>query len=316
MATDTKPSRDLVNHDTVFKISMENIATARDFLESHLPTPIKAKIDLSQLASLKTDFTTTTMKQRHCDVLFKTNINGDTGYLYILVEQQSRADKFMPLRMLEYQLHIMQRYKKKEKLPIVVPLIFYTGKLRYPYSTDIFDLFDDGQQALAKTCLLQPVKLLDLSQIPHDELLHHGRAALMELVMKAVWENKAKQLVQLLNEVLGTYYNVNESTEARYIDNMLYYYLSRATHEQSEQLLSVAPALIAPVGEHVMAITTTLFDKGVEQGMQQGMQQGLEEAKLAMVRSMLADNVDHRLIAKYAELPLEIIQRESKALVV
>ncbi len=69
-------SKELMSHDSVFKASLEDLATARDFFESHLPDSVKDKIDLSYLVSISTNFITKLFKQRHTDILYQTKIDG------------------------------------------------------------------------------------------------------------------------------------------------------------------------------------------------------------------------------------------------
>ena len=63
--------------------------------------------------------------------LYLAKINGDKGFLYLLVEHQSKADRLMPFRVLEYACRIMRQdlNNGKKSLPIVIPLVFITGKL-------------------------------------------------------------------------------------------------------------------------------------------------------------------------------------------
>jgi hypothetical protein len=56
-----------------------------------------------------------------------------------------------------------------KQLPIIYPLIFYSGKRPYNHSTNIFDLFGN-QKKLAEDILYKPYQLVDLKQIPDDKL--------------------------------------------------------------------------------------------------------------------------------------------------
>jgi predicted transposase YdaD len=71
----------------------------------------------------------------------------------------------MPLRLLRYQLNIMEEHfnqfpKGNKKIPAVFCFLFYNGKRKpYPYSLDIFDLFYNpelGKQTLAKPAVNTP----------------------------------------------------------------------------------------------------------------------------------------------------------------
>lgn len=78
---------------------------------------------------------------------------------------------------------IMEQHLKthpKAKLPIVYPLIFFTGENPYPYSLDLLDLFD-GPKALAEQALYQPAQLIDVQQIPDEDLKQQTWSGVMQL---------------------------------------------------------------------------------------------------------------------------------------
>ena len=56
------------------------------------------------------------------------------------------------------------------------------------------------------------------------------------------------------------------------------------------------------------------LNKGITQGISQGMKQGAYEKTVETAKSMLADNLNIQFIAKYTNLPLEIIQQLKKEL--
>ena len=109
------------------------------------------------------------------DVLVETKINGVPGYIYVLVEHQSKPDEIMPLRIWSYMLKIMEYHITKNNtkvIPIVYPIIFYNGKKRYNYSTNLLDLCANRQLAQRVLGDLTPIQLTELNQIPDAELQH------------------------------------------------------------------------------------------------------------------------------------------------
>jgi len=86
----------------------------------------------------------------------------------------------MPFRILKYLVSIWDLYlktnKKKSQLPLIYPMIFYTGFNRYNYSTCLFDLFSDNK--LAKDIFSNPYQLIDLS-------VRHESATLLAAVSAA-----------------------------------------------------------------------------------------------------------------------------------
>src|SRR4051794_16944343 len=91
-------------HDKIFRKAMENLMVAMEFLDTHLPKDIRRFIDLSTLKIEKESFIERKLKNRASDVLFSVNFNGNPGYIYLLLEHQTKCDHFMALRLFKYML--------------------------------------------------------------------------------------------------------------------------------------------------------------------------------------------------------------------
>lgn len=79
-----------------------------------------------------------------------------------------------------------------KKLPLVIPVLFYTGKRSpYPYSTHWLDEFDDP--ALAGKLYSSAFPLVDVTVIPDEEIAGHRSMAALTLLQKHIhqrdWQN-------------------------------------------------------------------------------------------------------------------------------
>lgn len=121
-------------HDKFFKKALSNLTIAQEFFGTHLPPTFKKLIDLSTLSIEKGSFVDSALREHLSDMLYKVNIDNREGYIYILLEAQSTPDELMAFRVLEYSVQIMRRHldkqahdKKPETLPLVMPVVFYSG---------------------------------------------------------------------------------------------------------------------------------------------------------------------------------------------
>lgn len=160
------------HHDRYIRSMMAHPKVAEEFFENHLPENIKDVVDLSSIS------------MQIADILFSAKFQGEQGYFYLLVEHASSPDKMLPFRMLKYMIAIMDSHLIKaasRKLPVIYPLILYTGKKPFRHSMDLFDLFGQDK-ALAKDILKKPYQLIDLTQVSDEALKQYqwfGTAALM-----------------------------------------------------------------------------------------------------------------------------------------
>ncbi len=128
----------LSQHDSLFKKFLGDIAVARDFLEVHLPPHLGERCDFSTLTMESGSFIEDDLRTQCSDMLYSVQTNAGKGYIYTLVEHQSRPEKLMAFRLMRYAVAAMQRHLEQgnDTLPVVIPLLFYHGTTSpYPYST-------------------------------------------------------------------------------------------------------------------------------------------------------------------------------------
>ena len=124
-------------HDAFFRQVMTQPDAARDFLDIHLPRDLRTMCDLSTLQLESGNFIEDDLRARYSDVLWSVQMNQQQGYLYALIEHQSKPDKQMTQRLMRYSLAEMQRHIEAghETLPVVVPILFFTTARRGPTPT-------------------------------------------------------------------------------------------------------------------------------------------------------------------------------------
>lgn len=117
-------------HDAVFKQFLMHAETARDFLEIHLPVELRELCDLNTLHLESGSFIEESLKGHSTDVLYSVQMQGNPGYLHVVIEHQSKPDKKMAFRMMRYSIAAMHRHLEADhdKLPLVVPILFYQAR--------------------------------------------------------------------------------------------------------------------------------------------------------------------------------------------
>ncbi|WP_119963842.1 Rpn family recombination-promoting nuclease/putative transposase, partial [Candidatus Fukatsuia symbiotica] len=220
-------------HDAFCKKFLGNLEVARDFLKTHLPPAILEKCDLSTLKVEDCSFVDENLRQYFSDIVYSMQMNdGSKAYIQCIIEHQSNPQLLMTFRELRYCVGIWQKYFDKnpnEKLPIVVPILFYHGKRRpYPYSRDLMDCFVDPE--LAREIYTKPFPLVDISVIPDEEIMTHGHVALMELVQKHIYMRDMINIVGPIAELLNKGYTNRELFHA-----LLYYITYQGETKNTEK---------------------------------------------------------------------------------
>lgn len=97
-----------------------------DFLDIHLPAPLRALCNLNTLRLESGSFIDDELRASHSDILYSLQTQAGEGYIYLLIEHQSSADRHMAFRLMRYAIAAMQRHLDKghTQLPLVIRCCF------------------------------------------------------------------------------------------------------------------------------------------------------------------------------------------------
>ncbi|MGI9214898.1 MAG: Rpn family recombination-promoting nuclease/putative transposase [Gammaproteobacteria bacterium] len=281
-------------HDKIFRLSLSNLPVAKDFLKNHLPKQILKIINLKNLTVCPNSYITEELAENLSDILYKTNIihGKQDCYIYTLIEHQSVPLWNMPLRIMQYQLavidtHLRQNPKQK-KLPIVISLLVYNGtKSPYPLSLNIFDLFHDPE--LAKKTFAKPACLVDVTAMSDLEIKKHNIVGLLEFSQKHIRDRKflkltIKNLTYMINQLLNSVPNqeiANNNWLKNYITGVLHYVYYFANIVDDAEFYKELEEIEFIKKENIMG---ALARKIENQGIQKGMHQGIQKVALKLLQ--------------------------------
>lgn len=286
----------LTPHDKYFKSVMSDPKVAREFFEQNLPVNIKSVINFATIQPQKESFIDDKLRLQITDLLYSAEFGDKLGYLYLLVEHQSTPDKLMAFRVLKYMVAIMEYHIKKtnsDKLPIVYPVIFYTGNKSYNYSTDLFDLFGSKKE-LVKDILWRPYQLIDLSKIPDEKLKEFLRYGVVARTMKHIYE---KDFLPVMRELIEDLRYIEGLGDMDYIYRLLSYIIEAGELNRQEFIETVKNGLTQIKEENVMTLAEQFRQEGREEGYQkgaalaeqckqEGLQEGIQEGEQKALRNI------------------------------
>jgi len=251
------------------------------------------------------------LKSKFCDLLFKVNTRkGETGFVYCLLEQQTKPDPTMPLRMMKYIIEILSRHVKPNKpLPLVAPLIFFNGRQKYNVPRSLADMFEDP--AMAQKLLLGEYPVIELAKISDEELKNSGLSFIMQFAMKHYYDQEIlRALEQMLSFV--RYFPGLQDKLRLFIEDYLCYNFSNIKEENLDNVKRlINDNLTEAMGEQIMGSLAEKWHNDVQQskqqGMQQGMQQGAYSRNVTIAKNMLKEGLDVSLISKVTNLSVQEI---------
>ncbi len=298
-------------HDKYAKSILSNVEVARSLIEAHLPPELVKRIDMNSLQLTNKSFVSEELKQLHSDVIYRLNIDNQKGYVYYCIENQSTADKKLPLRILDYNIELMKQHLNEgnEKLPIIINEVIYAGtESPYPYTIDIMDMFENP--ALANEVMFKPAKMTDLTVKTNEELLQDGIAGLMEVMIKQgvlrdhinFIKNNPQLTYSIVNSIFGY--------------TSVLYFLATGEVSNPEELVKAMVEAAPNKEKQIMTAAAQLIQKGRQEGIEvgvakgrlEGKLEGRQEGKLETAQNMLQKHLSIELIRDITGLSIEQIK--------
>ena len=296
-------------HDKLFRASLQYKEVAKEFLEMNLPIDIKNKINLNNIKHCNTTFIDAQLKLSQSDVLLKTTFNDKDAYVYILAEHQFTVNKLMPFRLLKYMVNIWEFHIKQANnqdcfpLPVIIPLVFYTGEGDYSGCRIFTELFAENSKIMEQL-LTSPFNLIDVNKLPEKDLISHIWAGTMSFIMRKRFRQHLK------SEILKIVDNLNIiglDKHDRFVIELMKYILNiDDEHRDIKEFISLMHNKLQPkLEEEFMTLADHIAEKGRQEGLQTGRQEGIMDVAI----KLLQENTDPVFVARITGLPLEQIKK-------
>ncbi|EFA9881375.1 Rpn family recombination-promoting nuclease/putative transposase [Escherichia sp. apec-93] len=291
-------------HDAVFKQFLMHAETARDFLDIHLPAELRELCDLDTLHLESGSFIEESLKGHSMDVLYSVQMQGNPGYLHVVIEHQSKPDKKMTFRMMRYAIAAMHRHLEADhdKLPLVVPILFYQGEATpYPLSMCWFDMFYSPE--LARRVYNNPFPLVDITITPDDEIMQHRRIVILELLQKHIRQRDLMLLLEQLVTLIDEGYTSGSQLVA-----MQNYMLQRGHTEQADLFYGVLRDRETG-GQSMMTLAQWFEERGRQEVRQEVIQEVRQEVRQEFALRFLSKGMSREDVAEMANLPLAEVDK-------
>jgi predicted transposase/invertase (TIGR01784 family) len=286
-------------HDKFFKLTMSNVAVAKDFFQSRLPAPLLELVDLSTLALQKETFVEDDFKSIEADVVYSAQFGEQPGYFYVLSEQQSAVDHWISFRLLRYMLSIMAKHHKqhpKNCLPIVYPIVVYSGRPIWQAPLDIFELFGE-HKTMAREILMQPYQLIDLHRLTNESLRQHLLSGVVEFSLR---NRKARDAAAFYDKLLP------------WLDEISMHFLDKAGNLMSIVLKYALAEIESEEVDTFLAKSKQYLSKSLRgEAMTLAevfRSEGRDEIKQAIALKMLAESADICAVAEMTSLPVAAVR--------
>jgi predicted transposase/invertase (TIGR01784 family) len=227
-----------------------------------------------------------------------------------MIEHASTSHPLIAFRLLKYMMGIMEEHlrgSKSKELPLVYPIVFYTGKRPYSHSLDLFDLFSEKDRDLARRTLFSPYHLIDLTQHSDEELSEFLWYGPMARLLKHIHD---ADIFPFFKSIMDNLKFLAAQEGEWYIKIMMTYMAKAGETPYQEELLKAAMEIETKMEDKLMTLADYIEERigqenhqrGLEEGLEEGLAEGAEKSKTEIARNMLLKGTDIDFIASVTGL--------------
>ncbi|ENS5327687.1 recombination-promoting nuclease RpnB, partial [Shigella sonnei] len=246
--------------------------------------------DLTTLKLESNSFIDEDLRQYYSDLLWSVKTQEGVGYIYVVIEHQSKLEELMAFRMMRYSIAAMQNHLDAgyKELPLVIPMLFYHGcRSPYPYSLCWLDEF--AEPAIARKIYSSAFPLVDITVVPDDEIMQHRKMALLELIQKHI---RQRDLLGLVDQIVSLL--VTGNTNDRQLKALFNYVLQTGDAQRFRAFIGEITERAPQEKEKLMTIADRLREEGAMQGK--------HEEALRIAQEMLDRGLDRELVMMVTRL--------------
>ncbi len=280
-------------HDKRYKKLFSHPTLLRELLESFVHEDFIHELDFSTLERIDKSFVTDNFAEKESDLIYKINFKSQEIYIYLLIEFQSKVDRFMALRILRYlcEFYEFLIQQKIKKLPAVFPVLLYNGDARWTAPCNIKELIDHVipeqyipdfsyypvlENELSKETLLQITNAVSAVFYIENSSVEEARKNIIKIIKLLMTESP--EVVTLFKNWLNDLLGFKDAEIIESLDEL------EETHEMFATALKKHDEELRRKSEQ-QGIKKGV-KKGVKKGIEKGIQKGIKEGKIEAARKM------------------------------
>ncbi|MCE7986096.1 MAG: Rpn family recombination-promoting nuclease/putative transposase [Caldilinea sp. CFX5] len=263
-------------HDRFFKQTLSRPEVATDLIRYYLPPEIVTLLDLTTVQIAKDSFVDKELQTHFSDLLYQVRTHdGNPAYVYTLFDHKSYSDSDVAFQLLRYKARIWEQLPRldKNKLPPIVPVVFYHGVTRWMVDPAFAALFPEEMPASLLPFLPNfQYHIIDLSGYNDAEIrgavLLRVTLLLFKYVLREDLREHLADILNLLNQLS------DRRTGLEYLETALRYLYHGAKAVTLVDLRQAVTHVFNEGGE----IMATIAEVLVEQGRADGLREGILES--------------------------------------
>lgn len=262
--------------DSDFKQLFAFPELACELLRAAVPSPWARHARAGDFTRLNASYVNLDGKQRHDDIVWCVHRPARPN-IYMLLEFQSRPEKFMALRMFSYvcllcEDLLRQRRATHGHFPLVLPVVLYSGRSQWNAATSLADLRPQANPHLEA---MQPeLKYCVVDRNTASHLIH----AVLELNQADDRQTRLPELMSIIDIWLRRQHNPDLSrTVIDWIKRQMGTAFDLVTLPPESSLEEIVMMFEHKFRDYEALLEYQAIERGKEKGMAIGIAQGIEQ---------------------------------------
>ena len=236
---------------------------------------------------------TSRLENREADVVYKIRDKN----IFFLIEQQTKVDYSMPFRIQEYGLEVkksaidIKKIKTKGyEIPVVIPIVIYTGRDKWKVSLKINETKDERFRKVD----LSKYNLIDINEYKKEDLLKSEH--LIDKIFLLEKTEAGEEFIEVLKEVIE---RTKDEEDRKRLTTIIQTSLREKIGKEK-----VKKIIEEMKGSEVTMLSSLsrIIDKERAIGVQEGISKGTKQNLRKMVKEMKKNNLPIELIEKITGL--------------
>ena len=266
-------------YDKTFRMILNDKEEAAAFINKTLRLK-KNRLKSEDIEKYSTRFITSEFENSESDIVYRKKGTS----IFFLIEHQSKVDYSMPYRILTYNMEIMKSALRENllntkgyKLPIVYPMVLYTGKKKWSAKKYLEQCQEHLEECDVKTFTYY--HLIDINQCKEQELLEENNFLSKILLLEKM--KTTDKLEENLQKIMKS--NLSKK-ERQMLSKIVYYNLITKIGEEkaiyyAKKILCKEEKRMSVLDDYICSIIDREMEKGEKrlQQMKKELQQGEKE---------------------------------------
>ena len=264
---------------------------------------IKTKLKAEKIEKYTSSFVNKIFQNREADIVYKYKNKN----IFFLIEHQTKIDYTMPYRILEYEIEIMKsaidikKVKNKEyKLPLVIPIVLYTGKKKW----DAKRYLEESQETLDGVKIKAGnYNLVDINDFTKEELLQEK--TLISKMMLLEKSESTEESIEMLEKIIPNT-NKEEKELLKRVISILFG--EKIGEEKTKELIEK----IDGGEEKMLALVDMIRNENkmyINMGKKEGRKEGRKNRNIEIAQKLLKIKMPISQISEVTELTEKEIEK-------